>query len=483
MEEYAAYQARGLALNMARGKPSPEQLELSMGLFDVLSAALSVGGGTVVSAAEAAEAAAPAATGAAATATAPAAASAPAAPAAATAAAVLHAGEPDDYRNYGGLTGIPEARALMAAIMGLPPELVNVLGNASLQIMYDTVARAMTHGVLGSEPWVALQARGETPAFLTPVPGYDRHFALTEHFGIRMIPVPLLPDGPDLNVVEPLVASDATIKGIWCVPRFANPTGAVYSTQTVQRLAAMPVAAADFRIYWDNAYAVHDLYAVEEAAPPAVTTAPPAAAAPLAATAPLPDLRAACEQAGNPDRWYQFASTSKITFPGAGIAAFASSAANLESIKNQLAFQTIGPDKLNQLRHVLFLRDLEGVRAHMRRHAAIVAPKFNCVLRVLDARLGGLGIGEWTRPGGGYFISFTGLPGTAKRVVALAKGAGVVLTAAGATWPYGKDPADSNIRIAPTYPSIEELEVACELFALCVKIASLEVLEASAERI
>jgi aspartate/methionine/tyrosine aminotransferase len=445
MEEYAAYQARNLSLNMARGKPAPEQLELSAGLLDVLSSR--------------------------------------------TDTATLRAGASDDYRNYGGLTGTPEARALMAGILDQPPELVFVLGNSSLQIMYDAVARAMTHGVLGSEPWATRNARSEAsnaapserfdktpgklsketsgaaldtvdaaPSFVCPVPGYDRHFALTEHFGICMIPVPLRDDGPDMDIVESLVGSRANIKGIWCVPKYANPTGIVYSEETVRRLATMPTAAVDFRIYWDNAYAVHDLV-------------------PAGESAPLANLRLACEAAGNPDRWYMFASTSKITFAGAGIAAFAASEANLTSVRAQMTCQTIGPDKLNQLRHTLFLRDLAGVRAHMRRHAAIIAPKFACVLDVLDARLGGLGIGEWTRPQGGYFISFEGLPGTARRVVALAKEAGVALTDAGATWPYGQDPADTNIRLAPTYPSVKELRVACELFALCVKVASLEVLQ------
>jgi aspartate/methionine/tyrosine aminotransferase len=418
IQDYAAYKARNLSLNMARGKPAPEQLELSLPLLDALPAASDP--------------------------------------------ELLRAGAGDDYRNYGGLTGIPEARALMAAIMDVPPELVIVMGNASLQIMYDTVARAMTHGVLGSKPWANLVACGEPPAFLAPVPGYDRHFAICEHFGIRMIAVPMLDTGPDMNMVESLVANDASIKGIWCVPRYSNPTGAVYTPETVERLATMPTAADDFRIYWDNAYAVHDLYQNDSQS--------------VDETVPLSSLRAACEQAGCDDRWYMFASTSKVTFPGAGIAAFAASPANLEAVKAQLAFQTIGPDKLNQLRHVLFLRDLQGVKQHMRRHAQIVAPKFACVLRVLGEQLDGLGIGQWTQPEGGYFISFTGLPKTAKRVVSLAKEAGVILTGAGATWPYGKDPEDSNIRIAPTYPTVDELKIASELFALCVKIASLEVL-------
>jgi aspartate/methionine/tyrosine aminotransferase len=417
---------------MARGKPAPEQLDLSMDLLDVLPAALSGDDATPQAAAKASE---------------------PQAVYSKPDVRVLHAGEPDDYRNYGGLAGIPAARALMAAIMDVPPKQVLVLGNSSLQIMYDTVARSMTHGVLGGQPWSTLLAQGQQPAFVAPVPGYDRHFAICEHFGLRLIPVPMLSDGPNMDAVEPLVASDANIKGIWCVPKYANPTGAVYSDEVVRRLATMPVAASDFRIYWDNAYAVHG-FADKDV--------------------PLASLPAACEQAGSPDRWYQFASTSKITFAGAGIAAFASSPANLKSVQQQLALQTIGPDKLNQLRHALFLRDRAGVEAHMRRHAAIIAPKFARVLQTLQADLDGLEIAQWTSPTGGYFISYTGLPGTAKRTVALAKAAGVTLTAAGATYPHGHDPADANIRIAPTYPSLPELEQASQIFTVCARIAAVE---------
>jgi DNA-binding transcriptional MocR family regulator len=375
---------------------------------------------------------------------------------------LLHAGKADDLRNYGGLAGIAEARTLMAEIMAVKPKNLIVGGNSSLQLMYDSIARAMTHGVLGSTPWAASLAAGSQPAFLAPVPGYDRHFTICEHFGIKMIPVPLLSNGPDMTIVQSLVAADSNIKGIWCVPKYSNPTGIVYSPEVIRQLATMQVAASDFRIYWDNAYAVHDLY--------------PEDLQNVDNTVALASLPLACKEAGNDDRWYMFASTSKVTLPGAGIAAIAASDANIKSILALMGAQTIGPDKLNQLRHVLFLRDGDGVREHMARHASILAPKFAIVKSVLEQNLKGLGVGEWTCPRGGYFVSFTGIPGTAKRVVALAKEAGVVLTDAGATWPYGAEPDDANIRIAPTYPTLDELKTACELFALCVKIATLEVL-------
>ena len=405
-EEYATYAAKGLKLNMARGKPSPEQLDLSRPLLDALSSK--------------------------------------------TEAAVLREGRADDARNYGGLMGLPEARKLMAAIMDVNPENTIVCGNSSLSVMYDLIAQAMTNGIAGQTPWSKL----DNPAkFLCPSPGYDRHFAVTNHFGIQMIPVPMTADGPDISLIERHVNADSQVKGIWCVPKYANPTGVTYSDNIVRRLASLAPAARDFRIYWDNAYAVHDM------AEPVDT---------------LLSIEAACREAGNPDMWYMFTSTSKITFAGAGLSALASSPDNIASICERLSVQTIGPDKLNQLRHVLFLRDMDGVREHMRRHAAIIAPKFETVLRILDESLNGLDVGEWTRPKGGYFISFVGMPHTAKRVVQLAKDAGMILTEAGATYPYGNDPHDSNIRIAPTYPSLAELEDASRLFALCVKIASLE---------
>jgi DNA-binding transcriptional MocR family regulator len=394
-----------------------------------------------------------------------------------------HGNEDDDYRNYGGLWGLPEARALMAGIMDVPAENVMVLGNSSLSLMYDAITRAITVGVLGAEPWAAFSARTGRPAkFLCPVPGYDRHFSICEYFGIKMLNVPMTTTGPDMDAAEAMVA-DPDVKGIWCVPKYANPTGIVYSDATVRRLAALRPAAPDFRIYWDNAYAVHDLVFLEEKCNndgkdgklgASHSTGPDSAAG--SAGVPLYNIKLACEQAGNDDMWYQFCSTSKVTFAGAGIAAFAASKANLAQAEQQLGFKTIGPDKLNQLRHVLFLRDPAGLRAHMRRHAAIIAPKFACVHQILQAELGALGIGTWTQPTGGYFISFTGLDGTARRTVELAAAAGVVLTGAGATYPYGIDPNDANIRIAPTYPGIEELRQATTLFALCACIAALEVL-------
>jgi DNA-binding transcriptional MocR family regulator len=408
MGKYQEEKARGLSLNMARGKPSPEQLDLSHGL---LTGALAQNGQSL-----------------------------------------LREGAADDLRNYGGLTGIEGARSLMASIMDVESEDVIVCGNSSLNIMYDVISQAMTHGFAGEAPWSKLP---EPVTFLCPSPGYDRHFALTEHFGIRMISIPLNSEGPDMYLVERHVRTDKSVKGIWCVPKYSNPTGITYSDDVVWQLASLRPMAPDFRIYWDNAYAVHDLYGSGDK---------------------LLSIKTACKETGNEDMWLQFASTSKLTFPGAGISAVASSRANLKEISERLAFQTIGPDKINQLRHVLFLKDIEGVRELMRQHAAILAPKFDCVLRILDEELDGLGVGEWTRPKGGYFISFFGSINTARRAVQLAKDAGVILTSAGATYPYGDDPYDSNIRIAPTYPSIDELEQASRLLALCIKIASIEAL-------
>ncbi|MDR3053440.1 MAG: aminotransferase [Coriobacteriales bacterium] len=402
--EYARWQARGLALNMARGKPAPAALDLSRDLLDALP-----GDGAMTDAAG------------------------------------------NDLRNYGLLTGLDEAKELMGQIMGVPAANVIVLGNSSLNIMYDTVSRSVTHGVLGFTPWAKL----DKVKFLCPAPGYDRHFAITQHFGIQNIVVPMTPQGPDMTVVEHYVNTDPAVKGIWCVPKYSNPQGITYSAKTVRRFASLRPAAGDFRIYWDNAYAVHDLAEKGDQ---------------------LADLKHAADAAGNPDLYYMFASTSKITFAGSGIAAVASSAANLAELQNTLFYQTIGADKINQMRHVHYLKDIEGVAAQMRRLAAVIAPKFDAVLKTLDAGLGGLGISSWTKPNGGYFISFDGLPGTAKRIVTLAKEAGVTLTSAGATYPYGKDPQDANIRIAPTYPSVDELALASELFVVCVKIASIELL-------
>ena len=402
-KQYEDAKGKGLKLDMSRGKPSAAQLDLSMGIMDVL-----------------------------------------------TSESVLKTEAGLDCRNYGVLDGIPEAKKLMADMMEVAPEQVIVYGNSSLNIMYDTVSRSVTHGVLGSTPWCKL----DQVKFLCPVPGYDRHFAITEHFGIEMINVPMSPEGPDMDLVEKLVAEDASVKGIWCVPKYSNPQGYSYSDETIRRFANLKPAAEDFRIYWDNAYCIHHLYddnQVEQ-----------------------PEILAECAKAGNPDMVYKFSSTSKVTFPGSGIAALAASEANLSEIRKQMTIQTIGHDKLNQLRHVRFFGDIEGMKKHMSKQAAILRPKFEAVTDILEKELGGLGIGEWTKPLGGYFISFDALPGCAKAIVAKCKEAGVVMTGAGATFPYGQDPKDSNIRIAPSFPTPEEMAQAADLFALCVKLVSVD---------
>lgn len=401
--QYKEYQNRDLRLDMSRGKPSTDQLDLSMGMMDVLSSAddLTCEDGT-------------------------------------------------DCRNYGVLDGIKEAKELLADMMEVAPDHIIIYGNSSLNVMYDTVARSMTHGVMGSTPWSKL----DKVKFLCPVPGYDRHFAITEYFGIEMINVPMTPAGPDMALVEKLVSSDDSIKGIWCVPKYSNPQGISYSDDTVRRLARLRPAASDFRIYWDNAYSLHHLYDHDQDH--------------------VVEILAECKRAGNPDLVYKFASTSKISFPGSGIACIAASLNNLADIKNQLCIQTIGHDKVNQLRHVRFFGNIHGMVEHMRRHADILRPKFEAVQDVLEKELGGLDIGTWTKPKGGYFISFDSMEGCAKRIVSLAAEAGVVMTGAGATYPYGKDPKDSNIRIAPTFPTLEELGKAAEVFVLCVKLASVE---------
>ena len=386
---------------MARGKPCVEQLNLSMGMMDVLNADSD-----------------------------------------------LTCDDGTDCRNYGVLDGIKEAQELLADMMEVPYDQIIIYGNSSLNVMYDTIARSMTHGVMGSTPWAKL----DKVKFLCPVPGYDRHFKITEYFGIEMINVPMTKDGPDMDMVESLVASDEAIKGIWCVPKYSNPQGYSYSDLTVRRFARLKPAAKDFRIYWDNAYTIHHLYDDEQDN--------------------LIEILAECKRAGNPDLVYKFASTSKISFPGSGIAALASSHNNLDDIKEQLAVQTIGHDKVNQLRHVRYFGDIHGMVEHMRRHADILRPKFEAVIEILRRELDGLGIGTWTEPKGGYFISFDSLEGCAKDIVAKCKKAGVVMTGAGATYPYGKDPQDSNIRIAPSYPPLSDLIVATELFALCVKLSS-----------
>jgi DNA-binding transcriptional MocR family regulator len=323
--------------------------------------------------------------------------------------------------------------------------------------MYDTVARAMTHGIMGNTPWCKL----DKVKFLCPVPGYDRHFSITEYFGIEMINIPMHADGPDMDMVEKLVSEDEAVKGIWCVPKYSNPTGNSYSDEVVRRFARLKPAAKDFRIFWDNAYGIHHLYDdVQDE---------------------LIEILTECKKAGNPDMVYKFASTSKISFPGSGIAAIATSHNNMEDIKKQLCIQTIGHDKVNQLRHVRFFGDIEGMKEHMRLHANILRPKFEMVLNIFREELGGLEIGSWIEPKGGYFVSFDAMPGCAKKIVSRCKKAGVVLTGAGATYPYGKDPQDSNIRIAPSYPPVADLEIATRLFCLCVKLVSVDKLLETAE--
>ena len=400
-EEYKKFQSMNLKLDMSRGKPSKEQLDISMGMMDALNSQVD-----------------------------------------------LTCEDGTDCRNYGCLDGIAEAKVLIGDMMENHPDNIIIYGNSSLNVMYDTVARAMTHGIMGSTPWCKL----DKVKFLCPSPGYDRHFAITEYFGIEMVVVPMTPTGPDMDMVEKLVSEDESIKGIWCVPKYSNPQGYTYSDETVRRFARLKPAATDFRIFWDNAYGIHHLYEDKQDY--------------------LIEILAECKKAGNPDMVYKFASTSKITFPGSGIAALATSLNNLEDIKKQLTHQTIGHDKVNQLRHVRFFKDIHGMTEHMKKHAAIIRPKFEAVEEILERELGELGIGSWTKPIGGYFIGFDAMEGCAKEIVAKAKKAGVTMTGAGATYPYGKDPKDSNIRIAPTFPSVDNLKQAAELFALCVKLVS-----------
>ena len=407
-QEYKEVKELGLKLDMSRGKPSKTQLALSMGMLDTVNSE-----------------------------------------------SVMDCEDGTDCRNYGVLTGIPEIRRLMADMAGVPEKNVIVYGNSSLNIMFDTVSRSMTHGVMGSTPWAKL----DKVKFLCPVPGYDRHFAITESFGIEMINVPLHEDGPDMDMVEKLVSEDPAIKGIWCVPMYANPTGTTYSAETVRRFAALQPAAEDFRIFWDNAYGVHHLFADDQDS--------------------IPEILSECAKAGHPDMVYEFMSTSKITFPGSGIAAMFTSEANIKDILKVMTFQTIGHDKINQLRHARFFGDIEHLKAHMMKHAELIRPKFAAVIDTLEEGLGGLEIGSWSNPKGGYFISFDAMEGCAKAIVAKMKEAGVVMTGAGATYPYGKDPKDSNIRIAPTLPTPEELAKAAEVFVLCVKLVSVEKLLAA----
>ena len=401
--QYEEAKAKGLKLDMSRGKAASAQLDMEMDFLDVINSGSDY---------------------------------------------KTQAGV--DCRNYGLLDGIPEAKKLMGDLMGVPEDQVIVCGNASLCIMYDTVARSMLFGVQGSTSWCKL----DKIKFLCPVPGYDRHFAITEQFGIEMVNIPMTPQGPDMDLVEKYVNNDPAVKGIWCVPKYSNPQGYTYSDETVRRFARLNPAAPDFRIFWDNAYAIHFLYEDQDDT--------------------LLEILSECEKAGKPDMVYEFCSTSKITFPGGGISAVAASKENLEYFKKTMTIQTIGYDKINQLRHVRYFKDINGMKEHMKKHAAIVRPKFEAVLEVLEKELGGLELGTWTKPHGGYFISFHTMEGCAKKVVGKCKEAGVVLTGAGATYPYKKDPKDDNIRLAPTFPSSEELSTATDLFVLCVKLVSVE---------
>ena len=357
-----------------------------------------------------------------------------------------------DCRNYGVLDGIYEAKRLFMPMLGVGRYEIIVGGNSSLCLMYDSIARAMLLGVLGGKkPW----SKYEHVKFLCPSPGYDRHFAICESMGIEMITVPYNDDGPDMDMVEKLVSEDEEIKGIWCVPMYSNPSGITYSDEVVRRFANLNPKADDFRIFWDHAYCVHHLSDTPDK---------------------LLNILDECKKTGKEDMVYIFTSTSKISFPGGGLAVLAASEANVNFIKNQMSYQTIGYDKLNQLRHARFFKDYEGIKEHMKLHRAIIAPKFKVVLYMLEKEIEPLAIGEWHKPNGGYFVSFNGLPGTAKRIVELCKEAGVVLTGAGATFPYGKDPEDRNIRIAPTFPTTDELAKAMEIFCTAVKLASIEVL-------
>ena len=402
-EQYEAWKTKQLSLNMARGKPSRAQLDMVSGILTVLQSPEDCFDGAL------------------------------------------------DVRNYGELTGIPSAKRLFAELLGVMPSQILVGGSASLNLMYDLIAKAWTHGLQHSpRPW----SQEPVVRFLCPAPGYDRHFAITEYFGIEMINVPMTPEGPDMDMVEKLVAEDDAIKGIWCVPKYSNPQGYTYSDETVRRFANLKPAAKDFRIFWDNAYIIHHLYDDRQDH--------------------LLNIIEECEKAGNPDMVYEFVSTSKVSYPGAGIAALISSEANIKEAQEYMNFQIIGHDKLNQLRHVKFFQNLDGVMNQMKKHAEILRPKFEAILQVMDQELSGLGIASWTKPNGGYFISFDAMEGCAKKIVAKAKEAGLTMTGAGATYPYHNDPQDSNIRIAPSFPTPEELEIAGQVFVLSVKLVSVD---------
>ena len=405
-EQYQAIQQEGLNLDLTRGKPSADQLALSNALDGILQGNYTDSSGT-------------------------------------------------DLRNYGGLTGIPEARALFSQMIGVKPDEILIGGNSSLSLMYFAVQTCMYHDFAGEgSAWHTAANGGKAGVikFLAPVPGYDRHFTVCQHLGIELIQVAMNDDGPDMDQVEALLAADPDIKGIWCVPRFANPTGCVYSDAVVQRFAQLgKIAGPNFRIFWDNAYAVHSL---SDNAPA------------------LANLMDSCRAAGTEDSVLIFGSTSKITFAGAGVAFMGGSVANMQAMQHHMGFSSIGPDKINQLRHVYFLKDMDTLNAHMRKHAEIMRPRFEAVLTRLDSELSGTGMGTWTRPEGGYFISFDSRPGLAREIVKLSASAGVKLTPAGATFPYGDDPEDKNIRLAPSFPKLGELEKATEVFVACVKLAS-----------
>ncbi len=407
-KKYDEFVSQKLKLDMSRGKPGADQLELSMKMLDYPSSTDS-----------------------------------------------CKTADGTDCRNYGLVDGIPEAKALFAEMLEVSPKEIILGENASLSMMYDSIARAMMLGVYGgAKPW------GKQPAvkFLCPSPGYDRHFAICQLLNIEMITIEMKSDGPDMDKIEELVAADEAIKGIWCTPKYSNPEGITYSDEVVRRFANMKIKADDFRIFWDNAYVVHHL-----------TDKPDK----------LLNIMQACKDAGNPDRVFMFASTSKVTFPGAGIAVMAASENNIAFIKKQLGIRTIGPDKINQLKHVAFLKDMKGIESHMKKHAEILKPKFDMVLDILESELGGKDISWWNKPRGGYFISLDTLPGCAREALSMASNAGVIMTSAGATYPYGKDPQDRNIRIAPTLPPVSELKKAMELLCVCVQIASVKKLLAN----
>lgn len=398
---YQDFHSRGLNLNMARGKPGKDQLDLVSDLLTVVSSADDCVDDGI------------------------------------------------DVRNYGNLTGIPSAKRLFAEILGTKPEEILVGGNASLNLMYDLISKAYTHGLLHSErPW----SKEPTVKFLCPVPGYDRHFKISQSFGMEMIPVAMDENGPDMDKVEALVR-DPAVKGMWCVPKYSNPGGIIYSDEVIDRIARLKPAAPDFALMWDNAYCIHDVFCD---------------------FIPFRDILTLCREAGSPDMVYEFASTSKVTFPGAGVGVMAASIDNQKYMESLLTVEIISYDKLNQLRHVRFLKDKDTTLALMKRHAQILAPKFSAVLDALEAEIAPLGIASWTKPKGGYFVSLDAMPGTAKRVVSLMKQAGVTLTGAGATYPLGIDPLDSNIRIAPSLPPVSELKLAMEILCVCLKIAALE---------